>query len=452
MTITGAGRTAESSRHHPEPMANTHSTTPAQPEPATTSVAQTTRTAVSNVLGYVPEFDGLRGLAAIGVVGYHYLRASQDAHPAIAGLVNILGHQPGSVDMFFVLSGFLIASILLHNRDASNYYSTFFVRRCLRILPLYYAWIAVYFVFLYWTPGYGIVQPEGYSNGFIVTIYLTMLQNNVVSVLEGSPWVATSWTLGVEEPFYILAPICVRLVRSRRRLAFVFAGVVALSFLFRLWAYLYLDGGTRWGTDAAYAAYFWTPARLGAPALGCLLALAWADSGAQAWIRRNVRLFYGGVVVMMVSGLLLERGLVPGLPVGNLLQALLERTTLMFSGLFLITAVLADREGLVARLMRLPLMQRAGTLSYGLYLTHWGILWFMARFVVGGSFEADPWLGLKLAPFAFLTCWGLSELSWKYFEGPLVKIGQSYRYVKAGTAKAPAAVRPEVPRPVTHTA
>jgi peptidoglycan/LPS O-acetylase OafA/YrhL len=143
---------------------------------------------------------------------------------------------------------------------------------------------------------------------------------------------------------------------------------------------------------------------------------------------------------------------IPGLPAGHLLQALLERTTLMFSGLFIITAVLADREGLVARLMRLPLMLRFGTLSYGLYLTHWGILWFLARFVVGGTLEADPWLGLKLAPFAFLTCWGVSELSWKYFEGPLVKLGQSYRYVKAGAPKAAAAARPEVTRPVTHTA
>jgi peptidoglycan/LPS O-acetylase OafA/YrhL len=96
---------------------------------------------------HVPELDGLRGLAALCAVGYHYLFGPALAIPSIAILNTILEATPIALDTLFILSGFLIGGILLRSTQSPNYYKTFYLRRFHRIFPLYYFWIAVYFVF-----------------------------------------------------------------------------------------------------------------------------------------------------------------------------------------------------------------------------------------------------------------------------------------------------------------
>jgi peptidoglycan/LPS O-acetylase OafA/YrhL len=113
---------------------------------------------------------------------------------------------------------------------------------------------------------------------------------------------------------------------------------------------------------------------------------------------------------------------------------------LILSALCLVVAILANPEGKLTRVMNWSLFRRFGKLSYFIYLAHWGIIWLLARFVVHKEFEHDPWLGAKLAPFAFLICWGLAELSWKYFEGPLLRRGQAYKYEPPPTVE-PASAR-----------
>jgi peptidoglycan/LPS O-acetylase OafA/YrhL len=98
-------------------------------------------------LGFrLPELDGLRGCAILLVVIWHYV--SQPANPA-PGTVLALLVQPfkiawSGVDLFFVLSGFLIGGILLDHRSSPRYFKTFYIRRICRIFPLYYFWIALY--------------------------------------------------------------------------------------------------------------------------------------------------------------------------------------------------------------------------------------------------------------------------------------------------------------------
>src|SRR6185369_10089843 len=91
----------------------------------------------------IREIDGLRAIAILSVVAWHYIGASADAgSSSLLWRVTIFGRS--GVDLFFVLSGYLITSILLRNRDASNYFSTFYARRAFRILPIYYVVVGLY--------------------------------------------------------------------------------------------------------------------------------------------------------------------------------------------------------------------------------------------------------------------------------------------------------------------
>src|ERR1035437_4173059 len=98
----------------------------------------------------VPELDGLRGMAVLMVVVFHYI---QQEGPTPAGTAahllqrfTILGWS--GVDLFFVLSGFLIGGILMDARASASYYPTFYARRFFRIIPIYYLWITAYIVLI----------------------------------------------------------------------------------------------------------------------------------------------------------------------------------------------------------------------------------------------------------------------------------------------------------------
>ena len=93
-----------------------------------------------------PVLDGLRGRAAVGVALFHYMLGPAQKLPWLARATDLCGLSPLSLDTFFILSGFLIGGILLRVKDAPNYYKAFYQRRSLRILPLYYSWIGLFFV------------------------------------------------------------------------------------------------------------------------------------------------------------------------------------------------------------------------------------------------------------------------------------------------------------------
>ena len=80
-----------------------------------------------------PELDGLRGLAAVGVALFHYLMQPARKLPRLMTAIDIVGMSPLSVDMFFILSGFLIGGILLRLKESPDYYKTFYVRRATRM-------------------------------------------------------------------------------------------------------------------------------------------------------------------------------------------------------------------------------------------------------------------------------------------------------------------------------
>jgi peptidoglycan/LPS O-acetylase OafA/YrhL len=151
----------------------------------------------------IKEIDGLRAIAILLVVAWHYLGAS-DGPQSLPWRIFIFGRS--GVDLFFVLSGYLITSILLNNRASPNYFSEFYGRRAFRILPIYGVMLLIFFAGK--CSGVGRVFFDGALPWWS---YAAGLQNiwMVIDQTYGAIWLAGTWSLAIEEQFYLLFPFLV---------------------------------------------------------------------------------------------------------------------------------------------------------------------------------------------------------------------------------------------------
>jgi peptidoglycan/LPS O-acetylase OafA/YrhL len=205
-------------------------------------------------LRYIPELDGLRAFAIFGVLLVHSNFALQTPLLEMYRSWGWIG-----VDLFFVISGYLITTILLVTKDKPAYYRNFYARRGLRIWPLYY--LLLFFVFVA-SPHLGDwanqrLDPQVYHWRH----YIFYFQNLVLPQL-GSFALVITWSLCVEEQFYLVWPVVVRAC-TRQTLERV---VIAV---------LLLEPVIRFALRHAHSAFFhyYTPARLDAIAVGALIAL-----------------------------------------------------------------------------------------------------------------------------------------------------------------------------------
>lgn len=299
---------------------------------------------------HVRALDGLRGIAILLVLlhGFDMIRDTNGASRAVDLLFD-LGWV--GVQLFFVLSGYLITGILLDTRRAATYYRSFFLRRFLRIFPLYYGVLIVAFAILPWF----LAMPPGHGDH---QVWLwTYLANYVAPFGYSEPAFPHFWSLCVEEQFYLVWPFLVRRGGSRGVLAFS-ALLIALGVACRIFARLHFGEPT--GHEIAYMA---TPCRADALAIGALAALA----------VRNERI--AGMLRGFGSGTLLAAGLAIAAAGG--LGGGIGRVTfgmqtfgypLIALGFALVLLAALRQESPAARVLGTPLLRRCGTYSYGMYV------------------------------------------------------------------------------------
>jgi peptidoglycan/LPS O-acetylase OafA/YrhL len=182
-----------------------------------------------------PALDGIRALAVTMVFLNHYGGGAKGG-PILRALNDIRERGGFGVDLFFVLSGFLITGILFDTRNDSQFFKRFFARRCLRIFPVFYFVVAI---LLALTP---VLHYEWRAGHLLFLVYLGNFLGNhdfsyyVIHSANHSSFAANIghfWSLCVEEQFYLLWPIGVWAVRDRIRLLWTAGGLVALALLLR---------------------------------------------------------------------------------------------------------------------------------------------------------------------------------------------------------------------------
>lgn len=194
--------------------------------------------------------DIVRGAAILQVFVWHFLFPIVVNHVPLAG--RALSLTWTGVDLFFVLSGFLIGGILLRNVDAENFFRVFYARRMLRILPLYFITLLFFFLFVF--------------NREMNVEYLFLVQNFVWAAhnIYGPNDLAPTWSLAVEEQFYLILPLLI-VVGRPARLPWICVALIACAPLYRVACVL---------TGYRHAAYLLLPGRMDALFFGVLL--AWA--------------------------------------------------------------------------------------------------------------------------------------------------------------------------------
>ena len=369
----------------------------------------------------IPELDGLRGLAILLVIVCHYVGNPDHSPLGFWAHRFLLGLTAGwsGVDLFFVLSGFLIGGILLDARDSPNYFRTFYMRRVFRILPIYYLWtlffVITIIIAIVFFPGRLSVTSHDF---FRVPIQLLFLQN----IFIGMPaftwsWFVVTWSLAVEEQFYVLAPPLIRLLSVRSLVIALSATVILAPFLrFMLFRY--------WAPQTYLCAYL-MPCRADSLSCGMLLAIAWRDTRFREFVRTRAALVQRVLLVLFLGAGGLLWWLVHPI---NVVTITIGYTwlTLFYSALLL--SVVSNTSGWVAGAMRLRILGWLGGISYCVYLLHDSFNFFAHRIFLHSVPKLYNLSQVAVSVFALLATLGVAVLSWRFFEKPLIRRGHRYSY------------------------
>jgi peptidoglycan/LPS O-acetylase OafA/YrhL len=349
----------------------------------------------------VKALDGIRGLACLLVLIWHYSN----------------GRVPlawSGVDLFFVLSGFLLGGILLDHRESPNLFRSFYLRRAVRIFPLYYAWLAAFIVLGHFlaSADFARLFREPFSLGW----YAVYAQNLPMAWEDrfGPPWLAVTWSLAVEEQFYLVLPAVVRWA-SPRILPVVLSAFV-LSAPFSRLAFVYaLDGGD-------LSRYVLLPCRWDSLFLGVL----------GAWLVRSPYRVTSGRLGVAAGVLFAGMVALAWHGAGTFGRAMTSVGYTWIACFYLSLIVLADHGGFVGRVLSYLPLCRLGTISYGVYLMHNT----MASLLLGvmGSLESAEAVAALALSFGLTVA--LASLSYRYFEAPILRMGQRVYY--ADPASPPA--------------
>lgn len=374
---------------------------------------------------HMPPLDALRGVAVLLVLAHNFNVVVVTGHVS-AGLDAALNIGWVGVQLFFVLSGFLITGILLDTARASNYYRAFFARRTLRIFPLYYVVLAFGFGVL---PLLTKVPPGHGSHQGWLWAYLT---NWVEPFGRGEPAFPHFWSLGVEEQFYLLWPIVVHRMSAR--------GVIRLSaVLLVVVPVVRVLCRSAWGTEAAYT---FTICRVDALAIGAMLAAALRDpvwsANLNRWVAKIVaRVRWPRLLLLAAFAVLVV--VTRGLPRAGVLSQSFGYSALALVCVgWIVVEVFAWSQhsnaapaaNVVARGLR-----SMGKYSYAIYVFHAPLHLFVGRpLLVRLCHGQAPSLGLALgyAVVATAATFVIAVVSFRVIEQPFLRLKD--RFVAARSA------------------
>ena len=373
----------------------------------------------------VPQLDGLRGLAILLVLFFHYGWSQLEATPGAisASVTRLFLWTYSGVDLFFVLSGFLITGILLDKSSATNFLKIFYLRRACRILPLYFALILSFVIcahFLVSDPRFEFL----FNNQLPLSSYLLFIQNEAMSAANttGPQWLDVTWSLAVEEQFYILLPLLVYLA-PRRWLPWLFGALIISAPLLRCFLPL---GGLN--------TYVSAPWRADSLMAGSLLAWCVRQPHILRHIRANVRQLYWVLAVLLPFLFVISWN-------GDSRDRAFEHSlyAAFYSALVLVAFV--HESSPITRLFSWRPLVWTGTLSYGLYLLHEPISGLVHGFLRGMPPGIFGFTDLAITLLALSLSFVVAIASYHFIERHFITFGHAFAY--SHDAEASAAESPE---------
>jgi peptidoglycan/LPS O-acetylase OafA/YrhL len=345
---------------------------------------------------YSRPLDGLRGLAILLVIFFHF---------------GFLGAGWIGVQVFFVLSGFLITSILLADKrqPAGPFFARFYWRRSLRIFPLYFGYLVLLALV------YAILRaPAEFGERWQYLFSYTYNYALLLVPLRQSVSFTHFWSLAVEEQFYLIWPLIVFLL-SARQLGRVVILLVIASPLIRYVAVV----GARWYVPThdqpGLYAYSPLPAQWDSLAVGAALAVYGSE-----WIQRPLRWLAAATAILLVAGFLNAGGWYgfaaggtfgyPSFAIENYQHVWSYTLVNLWAGALLVAVLQPGRLG---RVFENGLLTYSGQISYGLYVLHYPVLGLIKQAV---TFQAYTVEGVVMFAIYVVVLYTVATASYRFFE------------------------------------
>lgn len=344
-------------------------------------------------LAYYKNLDGTRGIAALMVLVHHFFYFNDADYPIDMGffreMTDFLQH---GVSLFFVLSGFVITRILINNRNEPDYFKSFYRRRILRILPLYYLYLFFVFFLL------PIILDSDFIDIELQLPYYLYAQNIVDLLGIDAAGPGHYWSLAVEEHFYLIWPLVIFLTRPNNLWKVIGVSVI-LIFILR---YYMLSEGL--------AINHFTFTRIDQLLFGTGLALL----EFKGFLQKKKASFYfiaAGLSIIPIAGLTyyLQQHFF-------FTKEMLKSTLLALFFFSIIGYLVASnvKTG-INKVLSSRILQYLGKISYGLYVWHVAVLFILLEYAITGSLILDLLLLIVISIM-------MAHLSYKYFESYFLRL------------------------------
>jgi peptidoglycan/LPS O-acetylase OafA/YrhL len=342
---------------------------------------------------YIQSLDGVRGIAVLMIMFFHYELISYDT--VIPGLTSLMKFGQTGVTLFFVLSGFLITRILLKNKGGQSYFKNFYIRRTLRIFPLYYFFLLLsYFVL----PLIGIGETPVLEKQ--LPFYL-FYQN--ISITFNWPWEGPFhyWSLAVEEHFYLFWPFVIYYF-SIKNIYKIILGIVLVAILSR--AYLFAEG---------YEVFYFTVCRMDAIALGSFIGLLEYQHGFKLNVKWKYHLLAITFIGVVFYFLWLEYR-----NQSNLYVQIIKDLAYSYVYVLLLLSIVSINTSYflikMKRFLSNTLLVYVGKISFSLYIYHGICNGIVSKF------------GIENFYISIIACFALAFIiascSYYFFEMPFLKM------------------------------
>jgi len=371
-------------------------------------------------MGYLPGLDGLRAIAIIGVLLYH------------AGIDWVPGGFLG-VDVFFVLSGFLITSLILEEYDRAGRidFKRFYIRRARRLLPaVFVLLIAVGIaVLLFYRDALSAFREDALATLlYLNNWWYIFVDQSYFESMGRPPLLKHLWSLSIEEQFYLIWPAVALLLVRRGGRPLIRRVAILVAVASTAWmAYLAIRGGYPVDADPSRA-YFGTDSHIMGLLIGAALATVWRPGRLSASIPRGAQVLVTGIGVTMIAviaGFYLFVG---------------EFTPWLYRGGFLALAVFTavliaaatHPASPLGAVLGIGVLRYLGRRSYGIYLWHWPV------FMVTRPGIDVPWS----EPVAFVARLTITvviaEVSYRLVEMPIRRgaLGAAWRNARSGATRS----------------
>jgi peptidoglycan/LPS O-acetylase OafA/YrhL len=370
--------------------------------------------------------NGIRAFAILLVFFHHMTWSIPERNAALSWIKYFCYQGWIGVDLFFVLSGFLITGILVDTRTAENYFKVFYARRVLRIFPLYYATLIGILVAAHFIHPYPTQLPLP-ADRYLYYLFLT----NWLCLWKGT-WGANVlghfWSLAVEEQFYLLWPLSVWLI-APKNLKAVAAWLSVSALVIRvIWA---MHGGLGQGMSMM------TFGRMDSLLVGAICAIVFRDAVSLD----KIKAWLPWIAVSMIGGFYAGMALLYGR--SELTGAAFAQTagySMLALGCGALVLHSAGTEGaptLLQKVLRNRSLSKMGAYSYGFYIFHVPVIGAAKLLIVprvSSAIQATLWFPLVLMAVLGLVTFGLSAASFAWFEEPILNYK---RYFEARFADSP---------------